>query len=480
MGCLTGALVADTGVHAPLAHWAQTRAHVVAMDDGHTQLTFAQLHAAVVQQSETLIKQHAPATVFVDDQLSIIAQMVAFMGIIHSGRCAAVSDPDWPSSVRDSVKRELGTALTEPSHIHTATPTSPFYIGFTSGSTGLPKGFRRHHQSWTESLRVCLDTFGPDAASCVMAPGRFSHSLFLFGMVLGLWSGAGVVVQERFSASRLIDTLRTGRTPCLVAVPSQLLLMLELAARRKLSPIEGVRLILISGARWMRDRTQALQALFPKARIVEFYGASETSFMAWMDADASAPPHAVGKPFTNVDIDIRQPQPPLGTGQIFVRSPMLFTDYVGAANDHTAAVRDGDWLSVRDMGYFDAQGFLCLIGRENRMLVTQGKNLFPEEVEATLMRHPGIAHVSVQGVPDPIRGQHVVALLHTTTPNITAQQLTDFCRTQLESYKIPKRFMACNTWPLTASGKTDHPALAQLLHQHVQNEPTSPCLHTIH
>jgi acyl-CoA synthetase (AMP-forming)/AMP-acid ligase II len=159
---------------------------------------------------------------------------------------------------------------------------------------------------------------------------------------------------------------------------------------------------------------------------------------------------------------------------------MLFTDYVGAANDHTAAIRDGDWLSVRDMGYFDAQGFLCLIGRENRMLVTQGKNLFPEEVEATLMRHPGIAHASVQGVPDPIRGQHVVALLHTTTPDITAQQLTDFSRTQLESYKIPKRFMACNTWPLTASGKTDHPALAQLLNQHVQNKPSSPCLHTIH
>jgi acyl-CoA synthetase (AMP-forming)/AMP-acid ligase II len=190
-----------------------------------------------------------------------------------------------------------------------------------------------------------------------MAPGRFSHSLFLFGMVLGLWSGAGVVVQERFSAPRLLETLRTGRTPCLVAVPSQLLLMLELAARRQLAPIDGVRLILISGARWMRDRTEALQALFPKARIVEFYGASETSFMAWMDADASAPPHAVGKPFSNVEIDIRQPQPPLGTGQIFVRSPMLFTDYVGAANDHTAAVRDGEWLSVRDMGYVDAQGY---------------------------------------------------------------------------------------------------------------------------
>ena len=479
MACPTGVLVANTLVHAPLAHWAHTRAQVVAMDDGHTQLTFAQLHAAVVQHADTLVQQHAPATVFVDDQLSMIQQMVSFMGIIHSGRCAAVSDPDWPSTVRDSVQRELGTALTKPSHTHTATPTSPFYIGFTSGSTGVPKGFRRHHLSWTESLRVCLDTFGADAASCVMAPGRFSHSLFLFGMVLGLWSGAGVVVQERFSAPRLLDTLRSGRTPCLVAVPSQLLLMLELAARRQIAPIDEVGLILISGARWMRDRTEALQALFPKARIVEFYGASETSFMAWMDADASAPPNAVGKPFSNVDIDIRQPQPPVGTGQIFVRSPMLFTDYVGATNDHTAAVRDGEWLSVRDMGYIDAQGFLCMVGRENRMIVTQGKNLFPEEVETVLMRHTGIANASVHGIPDPIRGQQVVALLQLSTTDINVQQLANDCRAQLENYKIPKYFMVCTTWLFTASGKTDHHALGHLLHQHLQDELSNSCLHNI-
>ena len=480
MVCLTGALVADTLVHAPLANWAQARAQVVAMDDGHTQLTFAQLHAAVVQHADILTQQHAPATVFVDDHLSIIEQMVAFMGIIHSGRCAAVSDPDWPSAVRDSVQRELGTALTEPSHTHRATPTSPFYIGFTSGSTGMPKGFRRHHQSWTESLRVCLDTFGPDAASCVMAPGRFSHSLFLFGMVLGLWSGSGVVVQERFSAPRLLDTLRSGRTPCLVAVPSQLLLMLELAERRKLPSIDGVRLILISGARWMRERTPALQALFPNSRIVEFYGASETSFMAWMDADASAPSNAVGKPFSNVDIDIRQPQPPLGTGQIYVRSPMLFTDYVGAATDHTAAMRDGDWLSVRDMGYLDAQGYLCLVGRENRMVVTQGKNLFPEEVETVLMSSAEVAQASVLGVPDVIRGQQVVAIVCASheAAELSAHALADLCRAHLESYKVPKRFFVCTDWPMTASGKTDHSALAKQLqlHAHLPDEKASSCL----
>jgi len=478
VACPIGAWVADTLVHAPLARWAQTRAQQVALDDGHTTLTFAQLHSAVQSIALALQERHAPATVFVDDALGTLDQMVSFLAIITSGRCAAVTDPDWPEAVRQRVQGAFSTAAAD---VQPPTANSPFYIGFTSGSTGVPKGFRRDHQSWTESLRVCLDTFGADAATSVLAPGRFSHSLFLFGMMLGLWSGAGVVVQDRFSAPRMIDTLRSGRTPCLVAVPSQLLVMLEIAARRQIAPIDGVRLILISGARWMRERTPDLQALFPQARIVEFYGASETSFMAWMDADANtlSPPQAVGRPFANVDIEIRHPQTPLGTGQIFVRSPMLFMDYVGVEPDHTAAVRDGDWLSVRDMGYLDAQGYLCLVGRENRMLVTQGKNLFPEEVEAVLMTHPDVINVSMQGVADAIRGQQVVAVLQVATARLTAAELSLLCRDHLESYKVPKRFLVCHDWPMTVSGKTDHAAIAELLRTHTHAPKADACLHTL-
>jgi len=226
----------------------------------------------------------------------------------------------------------------------------------------------------------------------------------------------------------------------------------------------------------MRERTADLQALFPQARIVEFYGASETSFMAWMDASVDAPPQAVGRPFANVQIDIRNPRPPLGTGQIFVRSPMLFMDYVGIEPDHTAAIREGDWLSVRDMGYLDAQGYLCLVGRENRMLVTQGKNLFPEEVETVLMTHPAVINASVQGVAEAIRGQQVVAVLQLNASAVNVAELNHLCRAQLEGYKVPKRFLVCNDWPMTASGKTDHPALAALLQQHPD---TTSCLHTL-
>jgi long-chain acyl-CoA synthetase len=458
-------------VHAPLAHWATARPQAVALDDGHQTLSFAQLHARVGQVARRLGQTGAPATVWVETAGSTLEALVEFLGIIASGRCAAVADAQWTPATRSAVRAHLPH---EPAPAGGAQPLSAFYIGFTSGSTGVPKGFARHHRSWTQSFLACMQAFGPDAATRVLAPGSASHSLFLFGMMLGLWSGAGVVVQDHFSAARALDTLAQGHTPCVVAVPSQLLMMLEHAQRRQLPPIEGVRLVMISGARWMRERTPQLRALFPNARVVEFYGASETSFIAWMDASDPASPQAVGRPFAGVEIDIREPDAQ-GVGLIYVRSPMLFTDYVGGQGDPTAALRDGDWLSVRDLGSIDAQGRLCLVGRQNRMLVTSGKNLFPEEVEAVLAAHPGVAAVSVQGMPDPVRGQHVVAVVQPADDAVPldAASLGAWCRERLEAFKLPRRWFVCSVWPLTPGGKTDHPALARAL---TGNDEGGPCL----
>ena len=468
-------------VHQPLRHWAAVRGDTIALDDGQARLNFAALNEAVTQFAAGLTRANAPASVLVDENLSTARQVIAFLGIVASGRCAALGDPGWTPATRDKVRSWLpsqAATMPEPG------PDTPFYIGFTSGSSGTPKGFRRHHRSWTESFRVCLEAFGPDAAACILAPGRIAHSLFLFGVLLGVWTGAGVVVQERFSAAAALNTLRQGRTPCLVSVPSQLLMMMELAARRAMAPVPGVRLILISGAPWVRERTAELQALFPQARVIEFYGASETSFISWMQADASVPQRVVGRPFSNVEIQIRA-QAGADAGLIFVRSPMLFMDYVGDPSDATAALRDGDWLSVRDMGQLDAQGRLHLQGRQNRMLVTQGKNLFPEELEAVLAACPGVASVSVQGLPHPVRGQEVAAIVcwpaTAATASPSATQLSDWGRARLESYKIPRRFFVCDHWPLTASGKTDHVRLGQLLRAHLAGaqDEAATCLHPL-
>jgi len=475
-------------VHGPLAHWARVRPHAPALRSERHALSFAQLHARVRARARQWDAQRAPAVVLIDEADGPVACMVDFLALLASGRCAAVGDAQWPPAVAQAMAERLARQRM-PARQGGITPLAPFYIGFTSGSTGLPKGFMRHHLSWAETLHETLRTFGAPACAPVLAPGRMAHSLFLFGAVLGVWTGAGARLQEHFGAARALRVLRAGGMPTLVAVPSQLVLMLDQARRRAMAPIDGVRLVLISGARWMRERTPELRRLFPQARIAEFYGASEASYIAWMDADADAPPQAVGRPFGNVQLHIgpspRQPPLPPGTpGLIWVRSPMLFMDYVNAG-DATAALREGDWLSVRDMGHVDAHGLLHLRGRESRMIVTLGKNLFPEEVEAHLLAHAAVAQASLQGVADGTRGMSVHAVLQWRpgSPDAplpappSAQALAAWCRSALEAFKAPRHWWLWQgDWPHTASGKTDHGAIARALQAQVQGGAHAPQL----
>ena len=449
-------------VHGTLAGLAQACPDRIAIAEGAACLTFAQLHAAVLQRAEALISGDRPQLVFVGRADTVTQSLVDFLATVHSGRCAAVADPGWPADLRQRLEDMLRGP---PLQRVRAAPEDDFYIGFTSGSTGIPKGFMRSHRSWVESFRVCLQAFGTAAAGRILAPGGVSHSLFLFGMLLGVWSGGGVVVQPRFSAADALRSLAEGHTPTLVAVPSQLVMMLEHARRRKLTAMEEVQLVMISGARWMRQRTPELRALFPRARIVEFYGASETSFVAWTEACDQLPEMVVGRPFDGVEVEIRHRAPGQQAGLIFVRSPMLFHRYVGDSIDATAALQEeGGWLSVRDMGYLDDAGRLVLVGRQHRMIVTAGKNLFAEEVEACLCGFPGVAAASVHGLPDPLRGLQVVTWLRPEAgvleQALSPARLAAWCRERLEAYKVPRHFQVCADWPLTPGGKTDHLALA--------------------
>lgn len=461
-----------TTIHAALTHWARQQPHRIALDDGAVRLDFAALAQQVAVRAAALEQANAPAICWVDASATVAVQLISFLAILSANRSAAVSDPDWPPAMHAQIARRIPA---DPIHAPApATANSAFYIGFTSGSSGLPKGFRRTHGSWIHSFAICRQTFGDSVCSTMLSPGRLSHSTFLFGALLGLWSGAGTRLQTRFAAAAALNTLARRDAQAITAVPSQLLMMLELAQRRRLPAMPGVRLVLIGGAAWNRARTPELQQLFPNARLIEFYGTSETSFIAWTDSASNLPDQVVGQPFANVElridamdaIDSRDAAPAaaLMPGLIYVRSPMVFSDYVllAQAAAQPALLRDGDWLSVRDVGYLDEQGRLHLLGRQQRMLLTQGKNLFPEEVESVLAAHPAVAAASVQGSADAMRGMQVVALLQLHAP-VSSAELRAWCQARLEAYKAPRRYYTCADWPLQASGKTHHQQLAQYL-----------------
>jgi len=363
--------------------------------------------------------------------------------------------------------------------------TQPILETLTSGSTGQPRRIRRTQASWTASFAVNAGLgIGPGARIATL--GRLIHSLSLYGAVEGLHLGAQVHLLSDLRPDRQRAALHDRQVTHLYATPAQLRLILGP------DPLPDLRLILVGGSKLDPALRAALTTLAPNARIREFYGAAETSFITL--ADETTPEASVGRPYPGVELTLDQ------TGEVWVRSPYLFLDYAfhicpnipagGATGfaplvraNHVAAEpvarpsraearqkacapaldsipaatrwRDG-WLSVGEIGSLQG-GYLTLKGRAGRMVTVADQNVFPEEIEALLHTLPGVTRAAVLPVPDPKRGHTLVALLQGDREQEAAILTT--LRTQLGPLKAPKSLIWRDDWPMLPSGKTDLRAL---------------------
>nr|WP_319384962.1 AMP-binding protein [uncultured Roseibium sp.] len=400
------------------------------------------------------------------------ALLICFFACARTGRIAMVLDPGWPAGQRAGVlddaapdlildRQACSAALSNKSRGRVAKDTGhpceddPFYCGFTSGSTGRPKGYLRNHGSWLESFELSDREFGIPCRERVVVAGQLTHSLHLYGAVCGLERGHQVVLSPRFDPRTLLTDLSgSAHGSALYATPTQLHFLAEAAERK--GPLDAVRHVLSSGAKWQDDDRRRLGGLFPNAQLIEFYGASETSFVT-VSAGGALPPGSVGKPPPEVKIVIGDPDAPaaVGTcGAIWVKSALLFSGYL-CGDDPQTRWKAG-WLTFGDEGFLDKDGFLFLTGRANRMIVTSGMNVYPEEIEGVLMAHPAVAGAVVAGVDDPVRGTRLEAAVQLQEPlEHPRDVLLAYCRESLASAKLPRRIHFFDHLPQTAGGKLD-------------------------
>jgi long-chain acyl-CoA synthetase len=213
----------------------------------------------------------------------------------------------------------------------------------------------------------------------------------------------------------------------------------------------GVRSVVISGAKLEPHHWEIARRLFPQALIGELYGASELSFVAVnTEGELPSDPNHVGRLFPGVEVEIRPP------GIVFVRSPYLFDGYVDGSELDSPVGADG-FMTVGDMGALTDHG-LSLSGRASNLLITGGKNVHPEEIEAQLSDHPAVSECVVVGVPDPRWGDELVAFLVSADGDdgeLTPARLRDHLKERIASYKIPKRWFVVEEMPRTRAGKTD-------------------------
>lgn len=326
-----------------------------------------------------------------------------------------------------------------------------FYMGFTSGTTGIPKAFVRTHDSWVSSFACTRRDFHLGESDYVLIPGTLIHSHFLYGAVSTLYLGGTIYVMEKFSPLQTLKIMETSPVTAVYVVPTMVEAMLM-----KNSIIEKTLKIISSGAKWQEHSKRRILELFPHVTMAEFYGASELSFVSVSCHDENiTKPQSVGKPCHNVEVEIRLPNKDRAKngeiGKVFVRSSMIISGYIHPGLPTIQSIRDEDgWATVDDMGYLDENGYLYLAGREKNMILYGGINLYPEEIETILALHPNVEEAAVVGIDDPYWGQIPVAVIK---GNARKMELKKLCKEHLAAYKIPRKWYFVNGMPHTSSGK---------------------------
>jgi len=326
------------------------------------------------------------------------------------------------------------------------TPDMPFLVGFTSGTTGIPKAFIRSHASWMASFAASQIEFGTGKTTRILLPGPLSHGLSLYAAVETLNAGGCVTIDPIFDAAKMMHLASSGSVNTIAAAPTILDLMIEHAVE----PVSAITSIITAGAKLSAALREKLARVFPKARIAEYYGASELSFVTVAKSDERCPPDSVGRAFAGVQIKTD------AENIVWVKSNMLSSGYVGPADGAGFRMHDG-WATVGDRGIIDARGFLTLWGREGDMIITGGLNVYPSEVEAVLLAVPGVREVSVSGEADDRWGQIVTA---TVAGEAHLAALKAACAV-LPDYKHPRRWFRVDAFVHTASGKIDGAATLQ-------------------
>ncbi len=392
-----------------------------------------------------------------------------FFGAIHAGAVFVLFEPRWPLETFDLMVKmhaphllftdtaEASTWRNAQDHTRAVLsqpmPDMPFLIGFTSGTTGTPKAFIRNHATWTTSFGASVREYGISDKTSMLVPGPLSHGLSLYAAVETLNAGGVVFFEPRFDSDRMMDLACSGRVNTIAAAPTVLDLMLDAHPRQS---SDAVTTIITAGAKLPPKLRARLARAFPKAQIVEYYGASELSFVTIAKQSEGCPFESVGRAFSGVTLKVARDDGSAADvgeiGIVWVQSDMISSGYVGETDGTGFRMRNG-WATVGDRGSLDARGFLTLVGREGDMVISGGLNVYPQEVDAVLASAPGVAEAFVFGDDDERWGQIVTAVIAGEGADLAA--IKKHCAAHLPSYKHPRRWYKIPAFAHTASGKID-------------------------
>jgi long-chain acyl-CoA synthetase len=328
-------------------------------------------------------------------------------------------------------------------------------IIYTSGTTGKPKGAMLSHGNLlhnVESCRVVLAMVADDCFAVILP--MFHTYMMTVGIFLPFTVGGSIVLVKSLHPPRaMFQEIFSRHATIVPAVPTFYRMML---AAQLPSPLP-LRIFISGSAPLPMQTLKDFEEKF-KVPLIEGYGLSEASpVVSKNPLKGIRKAGSIGIPVANVEMSVQDESGKfLGadeTGEICVRGGNVMQGYWNQPDETKKAFRDG-WLLTGDVGYRDADGYYFITDRKKDMLLVNGINVYPREIEEVIYHFPGVKEAAVIGVPDARRGEQPVAFVAAAEgQTLDEKVLSQFIREKLADYKVPKQIFLLPVLPKNATGK---------------------------
>ena len=345
-------------------------------------------------------------------------------------------------------------------------------IVYTSGSTGFPKGVMMTHanvDAAAASITTYLESHADDVVLSVL-PMAFDYGLYQALMCARV--GATLVLEKSFTYPAVVlERLRAEKITGLPLVPTLAAMLLQM---KQLEPgmFPHLRYLTNTAAALAPAHIERLRELFPQARLYSMYGVTECKRCTWLPPEQlDLRPSSVGIPIPGSEawiVDETGERVPPGTvGELVVRGPHVMKGYWENEEATRRALRPGPYpweevLYTGDLFRADEEGYLYFVARMDDIIKTRGEKVSPREVENCLYEIPGVREAAVIGVPDPILGNAIKAVIAADPESrLTERDVVRHCAARLEEFMVPKRVEFRGELPKSENGKIARRQIAE-------------------
>jgi len=344
-------------------------------------------------------------------------------------------------------------------------------IVYTSGSTGFPKGVTMTHQNVVAASASIMSYLESRAEDVVLSVLPLAFDYGLYQALMCVRAGATLVLEKSFTyPAVLLDKLRRERVTGLPLVPTIAAVLLQM---KDLAPglFPDLRYITNTAAALPPAHIARLQELFPETRLFSMYGLTECKRCTYLPPEELVRrPGSVGIAIPGTEAyvvdDMGARVPPGAVGELVIRGAHVMKGYWGDPEATARALRPGPhpWekvLYTGDLFRADEQGFLYFVGRKDDIIKSRGEKVSPKEIENVLYELPGVREAAVIGVPDPMLGMAIKAVLALEPDaKYTEREVIRHCAKRLEDFMVPKLVEFRVALPKSENGKISRSRVA--------------------